>query len=135
EALSHYVLRTDEQSVLDAAREKRKGWRSVEAVRILARANHPESLPALEQLLADGDEEVTAAAATILGEMTDERATSLLINALQTQACPARWVSALLERRKVPVRLLTPLLDDSRPGVREAAIRLLAKSEMPDRRV
>jgi HEAT repeat protein len=135
EALARYVLRTDEQAVLDAARDKRMGWRTVEAVRILARADHPESYPALEQLLANDDEEVTAAAATILGEMRHEQATLLLINALQTQACPARWVSALLERRKVPVRLLRPLLDDSRPGVREAAIRLLAKSKVSDGRV
>jgi HEAT repeat protein len=128
DALTHAALANDEWGVLEAALG-RVSWRSVEAARILARADHPRTLEALERLLASGDEEIAAAAATILGEIDSEPATSLLVEALRSGACPARWISALLESRQVPVSSLKPLLGDTRPGVREAAIRLLGRTD------
>jgi HEAT repeat protein len=128
EALVRHVLETNEQKIVAAASEDRAAWRRIEAVRILALADHPQSLPLLERMLADGDEEVSAAAATILAENRNEQATSVLVDALHSGTCPARWASALLERRTVPPQLLAPLLDDPRADVRAAATRLLGTS-------
>jgi len=126
-ALTEYVLETDEQRVVASALDSGAGWNGVQAVRILARAGRPEALPALERMLSSSDEDVRAAAVTILGDVEDERATALLIEALHTGACPPRWASAQLDRRRIPKVLLLPLLDDEAPDVRAVATRLLAR--------
>jgi HEAT repeat protein len=129
-ALAQHLLATDECAALGTVNRTRVGdWRSAEALRILARAGHPVSIPALERILIEGKEEVAAAAATVLADMEGEEATSVLVSALRAGRCSPRWISALLEPRSVPLRLVKPLLSDLRPGVREAAIRLLGSSE------
>jgi HEAT repeat protein len=126
-ALTRYMLETDERRVVAAALDPGGGWRSVEAVRILAQAHHPRTLPALERMLVHGDGDVRAAALTVLGEMEDERATALLIDALRKGICPARWASALLDRRVIRKSSLLPLIGEPSPEVRAVATRLLAR--------
>jgi len=132
EALTRYVLETDERRVVATAVDPRAGWKGIQAVRILARADHPQALPALQRMLSSGDEDVRAAAVTVLGDMDDEQATALLIEALRTGACPPRWSSALLDRRTISKALLLPLLDEGTPDVRAAATRLLARVDPSD---
>lgn len=127
DALTRYLLETDEQRIVATALDPGAGWHGVEAVRILARAGHLKALPTLERMLTSGDEDVRAAAVTILGDVEGERATVLLIEALSTGACPPRWASALLERRPIPKPLLLSLLDHTTPAVRAVATRLLAR--------
>jgi len=134
-ALARSVLETDERRVVTAAHDARTGWRRIEAVRILALADHPLSLPLLERMLQARDKEVSAAALTMLGEMGHEEATLLLIDSLRTGVCAPRWASALLDRRVVSTGLLVTLLDDPRSDVRAVATRLLAKADDPTARV
>ena len=131
EALARYLLGTEERGVLDTANLRRGGgWRSAEALRILARTGHPVSIQALERILIEGKGEVAAAVATIVADMEGEEATGVLISVLQAGACSPRW---MLERRSVPIRLVRPLLNDPKQGVREAAVRLLGGSEEPSK--
>lgn len=127
DALTHYVLETDEERIVATALDPGAGWHGIQAVRILARAGHPQALPALEHMLSSGDEDVRAAAVTVLGDLQDERATALLIEALRSGACPPLWASALLDHRSIPKTLLLPLLDDAAPDVRAVATGLLAR--------
>ncbi len=131
-ALVRYVMDTDERGVAATARDPREGWRAVEAVRILARAGHRECVSDLERMLRLGDEEMRAAAVTVLAEIDDERSTALLIEALRSGRCPASWAVPILERRSLPARLLQPLLDDPSLGVRAVGTRLLARSDAAD---
>lgn len=104
-------------------------WRRAEELQALADRRDPAGVEALEELLAASDEEVAAAAVTMLGEVGDEQAGTALVRALQTGACSPAWVAAQLERHPTPTaRLLRPLLRDPRPTVRAWAARLLAAS-------
>lgn len=108
-------------------------WRRAEEVRAFADRRDPAGVQALEDLLAGSDEEVAAAAVTMLGEVDDEQAVTVLVRALQTGACSPAWVAAQLERHPTPTdRLLRPLLRDARPTVRAWAARLLAASSRAD---
>jgi HEAT repeat protein len=131
-ALTTYVVETDEQRIVAAALDPGSGWHGIQAVRILARAGHPQVLPALERMLASDDEDVRAAAVTVLGGVEGERATALLIEALRTGACPPRWTAALLDCRPIPKALLLPLLEGERADVRAAATRLFARVDAAD---
>ena len=127
DALAHYVLETDEERIVAAALGPGAGWHGIQAVRILARAGHPQTLPALERMLSSSEEDIRAAAVTVLGDVEGEGATALLIEALRSGACPPRWASALLDRRPIPKMHLLPLLDDEKPEVRAVATRLLSR--------
>ena len=131
-ALTTHVVETDEQRIVAAALDPGAGWRGVQAVRILARADHSQVLPALERMLASEDEDVRAAAVTVLGDVEDERATALLIEALRSGACPPRWAAALLDHRPIPKALLLPLLEEESADVRAAATRLFARVDSAD---
>ncbi len=130
-ALARNLLAADECEMHDTVDRRRAGWRSAEELEILARAGYPLSISALERIVLGGEREVAAAAATIVADMEGDEATRVLLSALQAGACSPRWISALLEPRSVPLWLVKPLLSDSRPGVREAAIHLLGSSEEP----
>jgi len=132
DALTRYVLETDERRVVDKALDPRGGWRGIQAVRILARAHHPQTLPALERMLSSGNEDVRAAAVTVLGDMEGEQATALLITALRTGACPPRWASATLDRRTIRMEMLETLLDEATPEVRAVATQLLGRVDPSD---
>ena len=130
-SLAAHVVATDSEGLLEAAADTRAGigaWRRAEALHILARAGHRESVPALEHALVDGDLEVAAVAVTILGELRSDEAASVLVRALQSGACPPTWIAAQLERfPDESGHLLTALLNDLRPSVREWGARLLAR--------
>jgi HEAT repeat protein len=133
DSLARSVLERDEPAVLAAAYGKGTAWRRVEALRVLARAGHPISITELRRILAEGEDEVVATAATLLADIEGEEATSALIAGLGSGGSQTRWIAALLERRAVPARLVKALADDARPAVREAGIRLLGSSTEPDR--
>ena len=128
DALVRYVLERNEEEIVRIAYGQRKGWRQVEALRLLARARHAISVTELERLLVNGEEEVAATAATILADIPGEEATAVLFRGLARGGSQTRWIAVLIERRGVPAGLLRSLIDDSKPEVREAALRLLGGS-------
>jgi HEAT repeat protein len=132
DSLTRYALARDAKGVVAAATGRSKGWRRVEALRILARAGHPIGVSELRRMLSDRKGEVVATAATILAEIPGGEATSLLVGGLVQGGSQTRWIAALLEPRGVPATRLRPLLNDSRLDVREAALRLLGSATEPD---
>jgi HEAT repeat protein len=128
DALARYVLDRDREGIVRTAYGRRKGWRQVEALRLLARAGHAISMAELERMLEDGEDEVAATAATILADVPGEQATAALVQGLERGGSQTRWIAVLLERRGAPADLVRPLADDPKPEVREAALRLLAST-------
>ncbi|HEX3454155.1 MAG TPA: hypothetical protein VHS03_05980 [Gaiellaceae bacterium] len=98
EALARYVLERDEERVIRVAYGGRKGWRQVEALRLLARAGHASSVTELERLLVKGEEEVAATAATILADTAGEQATEALFRGLGRGGSQTRWIAVLIGR-------------------------------------
>jgi HEAT repeat protein len=131
DALARYVVERDEERIVRIAYGRRKGWRQVEALRLLARAGRSISLAELERLLANAEDEVAATAATILADIPGDQATEALFRELGRGGSQTRWIAVLLQRRGAPATLARTLADDAKPEVREAAIRLLGSS--PDR--
>jgi HEAT repeat protein len=131
--LARYVLERDEERIVRVAYGRHNGWRQAEALRLLARAGHSIIVSELERLLADGEDEVAATAATILADTPGDDATEVLFRGLGRGGSQTRWIAALLERRGAPPRLVRPFVDDPKPEVREAALRLLGSSCDRDR--
>jgi HEAT repeat protein len=130
-ALARYVLERDEPGIVAIAYGRRPGWRQAEALRLLARAGYPISTAELERLLEQGDDEVTATAATILADIPGDQATAALLRGLERGGSQTRWIAVLVERRGAPADLVHPLADNPKPEVRQAALRLLGST--PDR--
>jgi HEAT repeat protein len=91
----------------------------VSALQRLERAHHP-SVPGLVGLvLADRDERVASAAIRTLGDVGDDWAVEILIDALRRGRGPRSRVAAELERlAPLPGPRLAPLLRDWSPAVR-----------------
>jgi HEAT repeat protein len=102
--------------------------RRVSALRALCRAGHPDAPALIRQSLADRDAEIVGAAIRALGELGDEWAAEMLVEALRNDACPRSWIAAQLERMAPAIaHLLVPLLDDPQAPVRFWAATLLAR--------
>lgn len=101
-------------------------WRRISALRILARARHDASLQLLATAVADEDQDVVNAVVVTLGEVADERAASLLVDALRRGG--GSRVAAQLDEFTLDVgHLLVPLLRDWDPSARYWAVKLLAR--------
>jgi HEAT repeat protein len=102
-------------------------WRQVDALGRLARIHHP-ALPGLVRpVLQDSDGRVSAAAIRVLGEVGDDWAIDVLLDALVRGQGSRSRIAAELERlAPAPGRRLLPLLRSSSPAVRFWGATLLA---------
>ena len=102
-------------------------WRRIAALQRLERAHHG-AVPALVgAVLGDADERVASAALRTLGDIGDEWAVDILLDALRRGRGPRSRVAAELERlAPTPGPKLVPLLRDWDPRVRFWAATLLA---------
>jgi HEAT repeat protein len=102
-------------------------WRRVAALSRLAKARHPATRRVLRRAVADPDRQVAAAAVRALGDLGDEWAIELLLEALHDGHVSRSRVASQLERlAPVPGAQLLPLLRDADPGVRFWGATLLA---------
>ncbi len=109
------------------ARTDRGTWRRISALRRLTRARHPAAPRLLRTALGDRDPRISAAAVRALGDLGDEWAIDLLLDALREERAPRSRIAAQLERLSpVPGAVLLPLLRDKDPAVRFWGATLLA---------
>jgi len=110
-----------------AARTDRGTWRRISTLRRLARARHPAAPRLLRAALRDRDPRISAAAVRALGDLGDEWAIDLLLEALREERAPRSRIAAQLERlAPAPGPALLPLLRDKDPVVRFWGATLLA---------
>lgn len=110
-----------------AHRSPRDKWRRITALRILFRMNYSESLDFLGKAIAEPDEDVAAAAFTLLGRSTEPRAMDLLFHALTAKHHPASRVAAYIEHSAQEVSdRLRGLLSHPDPVMRLWGATLLA---------
>jgi HEAT repeat protein len=94
-------------------------WRRVAAITRLAHARHPAMRRILRRAVADPDPVVASAAVRALGDVGDEWAIELLLEALREGRVSRSRVASQLERlAPVPGAQLLPLLRDPDPTVR-----------------
>jgi len=109
------------------ARTDRGTWLRISALRRLARARHPAAPRLLRTALGDPDPRISAAAVRGLGDLGDEWAIDLLLDALREERAPRSRIAAQLERlAPLPRAGLLPLLRDKDPAVRFWGATLLA---------
>jgi HEAT repeat protein len=103
-------------------------WQRIAALRILARSGSDDALPLLERALSETDHDVVNAALATLGDIRDERAAGILVQALRDGAGPRSRIATQLDEFPLDVaRLLLPLLRDWDPNVRYWAVKLLSR--------
>ena len=94
-------------------------WRRVTAIQRLERAHHRAVPRLISPLLVDEDEKIAAAAIRTLGDIGDEWAIDLLLDALRRGEGQRSRVASELERlAPAPGSKLLPLLRDWNPTVR-----------------
>jgi HEAT repeat protein len=94
-------------------------WRRVSALQRLERAHHPAVPRLIRSVLDDPDPKITAAAIRTLGDIGDEWAIDLLLDALRRGHGQRSRVAAELERlAPAPAEKLMSLLRDWNPVVR-----------------
>jgi len=94
-------------------------WRRVTALQRLEQAHHPAVPRLIRRVLDDPDPKIAAAAIRTLGDIGDEWAIELLLDALRRGNGQRSRVAAELERlAPVPGAQLLPLLRDWNPVVR-----------------
>jgi HEAT repeat protein len=94
-------------------------WRRVTAIQRLERAHHRAVPRLIRPLLADEDAKIAAAAIRTLGDIGDEWAIDLLLDALRRGDGQRSRVASELERlAPAPGSKLLPLLRDWNPAVR-----------------
>jgi HEAT repeat protein len=94
-------------------------WRRVTALQRLERARHPAVPRLLRRVLHDPDPTIAAAAVRTLGDIGDDWAIDLLLNALRSGDGSRSRIASELERlAPAPGLRLVPLLRDGDPVVR-----------------
>jgi HEAT repeat protein len=94
-------------------------WRRVSALQELERAHHPSVPRLVRRVLDDSDPKIAGAAIRTLGDIGDEWAIDLLVDALRRGRGQRSRVAAELERlAPLPGATLLPLLRDRNPNVR-----------------
>jgi HEAT repeat protein len=130
ESASDLSAKTTRKLVRRASRKTRTDWgrwRRIAALSRLAHARHPSAPRLLRRALRDDDVSVEAAAVRALGELGDEHAVELLLEALREGRVARSRVAAQLEQlHPLPGARLLPLLRDPEPAVRFWGATLLA---------
>src|SRR3970040_1812280 len=109
------------------ARTDRGTWRRVSALGRLPRIYDPAAPRLLRTALGDRDPRISAAAVRALGDLGDEWAIDLLLDALREERAPRSRIAAQLERvAPTPGAALLPLLRDRDSVVRFWGATLLA---------
>lgn len=129
-ALAVYVLEMYPETILSRAQptSRRPAWQRIAALRILTRAGWAAAFPLLEQALESEDESVVAAAVTTLGELSDRRASELLVGALRRDLFPRSRIAAQLDTFPVAIpSLLVPLLGEFESQLRFWGATLLGR--------
>jgi HEAT repeat protein len=123
----------DRRLRLASDRVRRRRWKRIEALRLIAEA--PTHLRvaernALVEALADDNEDVRLGALAAVSARGDELAATLLVDALVDWSTGRARVATELERQPLEyiVPLLEKLLDDSRPDVRFWALQVIGRS-------
>ncbi|HZT91761.1 MAG TPA: HEAT repeat domain-containing protein [Gaiellaceae bacterium] len=111
-------------------RNEAEKWSRVGALRTFALAGWAIRWSLLERALQDEDEDVVAAAVSLLGSLPDERATRLLVDALVEERYSRSRIATQLERRDAVAALL-PLVDDPDDELRYWAATLLPVAASP----
>jgi HEAT repeat protein len=94
-------------------------WRRVSALQRLERARHPAVPRLLRRVLRDPDPKIAAAAIRTLGDVGDEWAIELLVDALRRGEGSRSRIASELERlAPAPGPKLVPLLREGSPAVR-----------------
>jgi HEAT repeat protein len=103
-------------------------WRRIAALRILTLSGSDAALPLLAQALSEADPDVVNAALATLGDIRDERAAAILVQALRDGTGPRSRIATQLDEFPLDVaHLLLPLLRSWDPNVRYWAVKLLAR--------
>jgi len=94
-------------------------WRRVTALQRLERAHHPAVSNLIKSVLDDSDRRIATAAIRTLGDVGDDWAIELLIDALKRGHGPRSRIAAELDQlAPAPGQRLVPLLRDWDPAVR-----------------
>lgn len=102
-------------------------WRRIAALRALARSRHPAARWSLRRALADSDRDVAGAAVRALGDVADDWAVDLLVQALRENRSSRALAAAQLERRPAELDgFLASMVTDPDPAVRFWGATLLA---------
>ncbi|HEY2382402.1 MAG TPA: HEAT repeat domain-containing protein [Terriglobia bacterium] len=103
-------------------------WLRIEALRILALAEHPASEQLLEKAVFANDDDLVGAAVSLLGHRNDLRSARLLVTALRLGSYSRSRTATQIDRLSIPIpHLLTGLLADRHPKVRFWAATLLQR--------
>jgi HEAT repeat protein len=101
-------------------------WRRVTALQRLERAHHPAVPQLIRVVLDDPNDRVAAAGIRTLGDIGDDWATDILVDALRRgQGSRSRIAAELEQLAPAPGHRLVPLLRDWNPAVRFWAATLL----------
>jgi len=107
-------------------------WKRIQALRALAREHDPSARPLLELALVDPDRDVVGAAVRALGDVTDDWAAELLVQALRENRYSRALAAAQLERRPDAIDGFLPsMVTDPDPTVRFWGATLLAVTPRP----
>ena len=116
---------------LVARAERHRGeagkWKRIAALRTVSRERDPRRRALLRWALEDRDRDVAGAAIRILGEIDDDWATEMLLEALRANRYPRALAAGQLERRSPAIGpRLVQLLSDTDAAVRFWGATLLA---------
>src|SRR2546430_3186559 len=116
---------------LVARAERHRGeagkWKRIAALRTVSRERHPRRRALLRWALEDRDRDVAGAAIRILGEIDDDWATEMLLEALRANRYPRALAAGQLERRSPAIGpRLVQLLSDTDEAVPVWGAALLA---------
>ena len=127
-ALSDREARRLSRRVRGQPRTEWGRWRRVSALQRLERAHHPEVPLLIRVVLEDADERIAGAAIRTLGDVGDDWAVGVLIDALRRgRTSRSRIAAELDELAPAPGERLLPLLRDWNPSVRFWGATLLSR--------
>jgi HEAT repeat protein len=130
DALARHALRRSGAGrlLVDARRSRGPKWRRIAAMRVLARARHPELVDVLRDASRDHDPDVVEAAVGLLGTLPDHRAAEALVEMLRCGRHAASRVASVLDVFPLPIPdLLCVLTGDRTPAMRYWGATLLGR--------
>lgn len=132
-ALARFLVARGERKFLRAAeshRSERTRWRRVDALRILARADHSQALALLNRAALDPDDDIAGAAVRILGTLRERAAADALLEAMRRRTHSASQIATRLVQftNEIPEEVRA-LLRERDPHLRFWGANLVARDE------